>query len=219
MAGADILRHATSLTEPLIAVLAALKPELRSPALVTDLLRNRDRAEESARQWTWRLGRLRASAPEAAAAIEAAVRGGAALEYLLDADGPGVGAPIPPPPWPGTARLRPLATPAAMMDAAKRYNNCLLSRIESVRDGRQFYYELDGEPGMIVQLERDPPFGWKVDNVRLARNQQPSAEAMRGLAAELDGSEVFYCPAQEVEEEEEDGIQIMIHGRRRRRGG
>lgn len=210
--GGSILRHATEVTERLIAALAALEPNLRQPKLIEALITTND-----ARLWMWRLNRVRVSAPEAAAAIEAAVRDGAMPVYLLlETEGPAINAPLPPPPWPGTERLRPLATAAAMIDAGKRYNNCLLHQIDNVREERHFYYELDGEPGMIVELERDAPYGWKVDSARLRRNRQPSAEAMRRLAAELEGTEVFFSPAHH--EEEEDDVEMMIPGRHRRHG-
>lgn len=196
--GASILQHAAPVTEPLIGVLAALPPDLRRPALVAALLRIGARPDEEARRWTWRLGRLRVLAPEAAAAIEAAVRDGACPTDLLDVDGPGAHAALPEPPWEGTARLVPLRTAAAMIDAGRRFENCLASRIDYVRGGRGFYYEWLDDPGMIVELEIDLPYGWQLDDVRLANNRKPTREALAALAAELSGAEAVFCPEPRV---------------------
>lgn len=192
--GADILRHAEPVTEPLIGVLAALDPPLRRPALVAALLRDDADAANSARRWSWRLARLRARWPDVAAAVERAVADGAAPTDLLDEDGPGWDAPFPPPPWEGTPRLRPLRDAAAMNAAGERFRNCLHRRSDSVREGHRFYYEWLGDPGMIVELEPDRPYGWAFEDALLAMNKRPPAEALAALHAELAAAPDIFVP-------------------------
>ncbi len=83
------------------------------------------------------------------------------------------------PPSPGTARLVPLTTRAAIRDAAMRYRNCLRGQIRHAVGGWSAYYEWTGEPGAIVEIHRDPLFGWRFDQARIAGNE-PVPEPLRG---------------------------------------
>lgn len=82
------------------------------------------------------------------------------------------------PPHPGTARLRPLATKAALKDASKRYRNCLDDRGSDAATGWRAFYEWDGAPGVVVGVARDHVFGWRMDEARTVRNA-PVPEAVR----------------------------------------
>jgi hypothetical protein len=82
------------------------------------------------------------------------------------------------PPHPGTPRLRPLATKAAMKEAGKRFQNCLADRGSDAATGWAAFYEWEGPPGAIVEISRDHIFGWRLDEARIARNQ-PVPEAVR----------------------------------------
>jgi hypothetical protein len=82
------------------------------------------------------------------------------------------------PPHPGTARLRPLATKAALKDAARRYRNCLNDRGSDAATGWAAFYEWLGTPGVIVGIQRDHVFGWRLDEARTFRNQA-APEAVR----------------------------------------
>lgn len=91
----------------------------------------------------------------------------------------------PPPPHEGTARLKPLASKAALRDAARRYRNCLVDQIPYAASGWSAYYEWTGHPGAVVEITRDHIFGWRLEQARLAGNE-PTPEAIRDeIASEL----------------------------------
>jgi hypothetical protein len=92
---------------------------------------------------------------------------------------------VAPPPFPGTARLRPLASKAAMRDAAARFNNCLRDHIAAASDGSRAYYEWLGPPGAVVEILQDPLWGWRLDEARLHSNAIMSPADREPLIAEL----------------------------------
>lgn len=77
---------------------------------------------------------------------------------------------LPEPPFPGTARLRPLATKAAIRDAAQRFRNCLAGEISQASEGWAAFYEWLGPPGAVVEIRKDAYFGWSLSEVRLQDN-------------------------------------------------
>lgn len=86
---------------------------------------------------------------------------------------------LPPPPFAGTARLRPLATRSAINDAARRYDNCLREQIHRAVDGTSAFYEWTGDPAAVLEILRDPLFGWRLEEARL-RHNAVMPEAARG---------------------------------------
>ncbi|MDQ0463786.1 hypothetical protein QO010_001557 [Caulobacter ginsengisoli] len=94
---------------------------------------------------------------------------------------------VAPPPFPGTARLRPLATKAAMREAAGRFNNCLRDHIGAAADGSRAYYEWLGPPGAVVEIMQDPVWGWRLDEARLRDNNVMTPADREPLIAELRG--------------------------------
>lgn len=74
------------------------------------------------------------------------------------------------PPHPGTARLRPLASKAALRDAARRYRNCLAEQSHGAATGLSAYYEWVEPPGAVVEICRDHVFGWRLNQARLQQN-------------------------------------------------
>lgn len=171
---AKVLRHAASLDAELVRRLAGL-PEPMAPAAAMavglspegvlvireayealSLRDGPDAAEAAAAEWA------RAATPKAL------------FEKVRDDLTPGPMAP----PHPGTARLRPLATKAAMKDAARRYRNCLKDRGADAATGWMAFYEWSGPPGAIVAVARDHVFGWRMDEARTSRNA-PVPEAVR----------------------------------------
>ncbi|CAN5248225.1 hypothetical protein BH11PSE2_BH11PSE2_03970 [soil metagenome] len=74
------------------------------------------------------------------------------------------------PPFPGTTRLVPLATKAAVCDAATRFNNCLKTRLCSASLGEIALYEWLGEPGVAVEIVTDQHFGWRLTEGKLVGN-------------------------------------------------
>lgn len=92
---------------------------------------------------------------------------------------------LPPPPFPGGPRLRPLGSKAAMREAAARYNNCLRSQISSAAGGDSAFYEWSGPPGAIIEIDRDPLFGWRLSETRLKDNAVMAAADRPRLLADL----------------------------------
>lgn len=86
---------------------------------------------------------------------------------------------LPPPAVPGSERLVPLTTRAAIRDAALRYRNCLRRQVHNAAGGWSVFFEWRGDPGAIVEIYRDPLFGWRFDQARLLGNK-PVLEPLRG---------------------------------------
>lgn len=90
-----------------------------------------------------------------------------------------------PPPFPGTDRLRPLATKAALIDAAERYRNCLRNHLRWAAEGSSAYYEWIEAPGAVIEIDRSRLFGWSLEQARMGDNK-PVVEPLRSaIIAEL----------------------------------
>jgi hypothetical protein len=59
---------------------------------------------------------------------------------------------LPAAPFDGGKTLKPLATASTLVDAAKRFQNCLRGKIHLVLSGRVAYYEHTGEVPAIVEI-------------------------------------------------------------------
>jgi hypothetical protein len=94
---------------------------------------------------------------------------------------------LPPPPHPGTERLRPLDTAAAIRDAARRYRNCLANYLDCAVDQRTAIYEWLPAPGAVVELIPDSFFGWRLDQARLRNNETVDETTREAIVAELRG--------------------------------
>lgn len=94
---------------------------------------------------------------------------------------------LPPPPHPGTERLRPLETAAAIRDAARRYRNCLASYVDHAIDQQSAVYEWLPAPGAVVELTPDSYFGWRLDQARLENNKSVDDATRAAIVAELRG--------------------------------
>ena len=90
---------------------------------------------------------------------------------------------LPKPPHPGTDRLKPLETAAAIRDAARRYRNCLASYVDDAIDRRCAVYEWLPAPGAVIEVTPDSYFGWRLDQARLENNKSVD-EATRGAIVE-----------------------------------
>jgi hypothetical protein len=119
---------------------------------------------------------------------DAAAAGWAAAETegaLFEAVREGLYPEPPAPPHPGTARLRPLATKAALKDAAKRYGNCLAMRVNHAVGGWAAYYEWTEAPGAIVEVSRDAVFGWRLSEAKGPSNAVLDADVREDLVCDL----------------------------------
>lgn len=89
------------------------------------------------------------------------------------------------PPHPGTARLRPLATKAALKAAARRFRNCLRDRGSDAATGWMAFYEWAGPPGAVVSVARDHVFGWRMDEARISGNAAVPEAVREEIRSEL----------------------------------
>lgn len=179
---AKVLRHAEDITPAVVGGLAdipvallrasngQLKPNAAQSALLAeayDLIARRDGAK---------------------AANAAANRWGRSktLQGMFERVGQDIIAELPPPPFPGTATLRPLASKAAMKEAAARYRNCLASdRLVWAAAGTHAFYEWLGGPGVVVEINLDLVFGWRLSEARTRQNGTVPVADRPALLAEL----------------------------------
>jgi hypothetical protein len=91
----------------------------------------------------------------------------------------------PAPPFPGSERLRPLATKAAILDARDRFKNCLGHRLHWACAGSSALYEWIPSPGVVLELIKDNLHGWSLDQARLVGNQPVPEPTRSQLIAEL----------------------------------
>lgn len=94
---------------------------------------------------------------------------------------------LPKPPHPGTDRLRPLETAAAIRAAARRYRNCLANYVDAAVDRRCAIYEWLPAPGAVIELTTDPYFGWRLDQARLESNGSVDEATRTAIVEELRG--------------------------------
>jgi hypothetical protein len=178
---AKVLRHADAVDASLVRRLAGL-PEAMAPAarLAAALSpEGVDVLREAYQALAMREGR--AAAERAAEGWGRAPTAKALFELVRDDLTPEPMAP----PHPGTARLRPLASKAAMRDASRRYCNCLKDRGSDAATGWAAFYEWLGPPGVVVGITRDHIFGWRMDEARGAHNT-PVPEPVRDeIASDL----------------------------------
>lgn len=180
-APAKVLRHAELVDVSLVRRLAGLpQPMEQAVRLARDLTPEAIAVlREAYDALAFRDGR---GAAEAAASGWARAGSAKALFALVRDD---LTPEPPPPPHPGTARLRPLASKAQIRDAARRYRNCLVDRTPHAAAGWSAFYEWDGPPGVVVEVSRDHVFGWRLDQARTADNGSVPEPVRDLLASEL----------------------------------
>ncbi|WP_068879127.1 hypothetical protein [Phenylobacterium sp. CCH12-B4] len=170
-AAAKLLRHAE-----------AIDPEPMGRALQLALVLTDDAAQalgEAAGAIACR------SSPAVARAAAARWAGAESEAALFDAVREDLYPEPPAPPFAGTATLKPLATKAALRAAARRYANCLATRVTHAVGGFSAYYEWTRGTGAIVEISRDAIFGWRLEEAKGPNNEVLDPEARRALAAEL----------------------------------
>jgi hypothetical protein len=89
------------------------------------------------------------------------------------------------PPYPGTERLKPLATKAALRDAAARFKNCLRSHLRYACSGQSAYYEWLPAPGAVLEITRDRLRGWTLEQARLTGNDAVPEPTRSEIVADL----------------------------------
>ncbi|WP_068874731.1 hypothetical protein [Phenylobacterium sp. CCH9-H3] len=180
-AAAKLLRHAEAIDGAAVGRLTRL-PEPMGRALQLALVLTDDAAQalgEAAGAIACR------SSPAVARAAAARWAGAESEAALFDAVREDLYPEPPAPPFAGTATLKPLATKAALRAAARRYANCLATRVTHAVGGFSAYYEWTRGTGAIVEISRDAIFGWRLEEAKGPNNEVLDPEARRALAAEL----------------------------------
>ena len=182
-ATAKILRHSRLVTPGQVQRLSLLPPSMIA-AGVGRLALDGDRAI----LLTEAFDAIRRNQGDTAA-TDAATRWGriAGLKAVFDAALHDLNSEVPAPPFPGTQRLKPLASKADLRDAAARYHNCLRNMIPYASDGDYAYYEWLDAPGAALELNRDRLFGWRLSQARLDRNRTVPQSMRDEIIAELRG--------------------------------
>ncbi|MBL8772829.1 MAG: hypothetical protein JNK30_15715 [Phenylobacterium sp.] len=98
---------------------------------------------------------------------------------------------LPPLPFAGTERLKPLATKAAMREAARRFGNCLADRVEHAAAGWSAYYEWTEDEGAIAEVTRDAIHGWRLSEAKGPKNEPLDKDARAALVGELTAMGVY----------------------------
>jgi hypothetical protein len=175
------LRHATTITPDLVHALATL-PEPLAKAGVGDFGLSGVQARLLAETFALIAQRQGPDAAQAAAMRWSGAKSAKRLFEMVNEDV----LPEPPaPPFPGTERIRPLATKAEIRGAAGRFGNCLRGEIGRAASGDTAFYEWLGPPGAVVEIWRDPLFGWRLSEAKLARNDAVPVTARDAIVAEL----------------------------------
>jgi hypothetical protein len=178
---AKLLWHAEAIEAPPVERLGLLPPPMRRAWRLVGQL-----SDDSARAVAEAYGAIALrTGPEAADAAAAGWAEAETLGALFEAVRDDIYPEPPEPPHPGTPILRPLATKAALRAAANRYANCLASRLNHAVGGWSAYYEWTPAPGAIVEVSRDPIFGWRLNEAKGPNNAVLDADVREDLAAEL----------------------------------
>ncbi|PZQ64596.1 MAG: hypothetical protein DI570_04885 [Phenylobacterium zucineum] len=176
-----ILRHAEAIDQAAILRLALLPPAMDRALGLAGLI-----TDDAARAVAEAAGaiacRSGAMVADAATARWALIESEAALFEAVRED---LYPELPPPPFAGTDSLKPLATKAAMREAARRFSNCLATRVNHAVGGYSAYYEWTGGDGAIVEITRDAIFGWRLEEAKGPDNDLLDKEARAALVAEL----------------------------------
>jgi len=176
---AKVLRHAERVTPADVRVLSALPDALLAEGGM--LLRlTEDQGRLVAR---CHAGVLLRDGPDRAAVLAHEWAGAATPKVLFERVMRDIELAQVQPFHPGTERLRPLASRAALKEASRRYHNCLDGRL---LDGNSHYYEWRGPPGVVVCVTADALWGWALTEGRLARNETVPPEIQRAIAADLE---------------------------------
>ena len=180
-ATAKVLRHAPTLSAEAVRRVAAL-PEPLLRAGLGRLLFDGGRAELLAEVYEAILQR---DGPSVAA--QAALRWGRArdLPRLYARVRKDLELAVYPQPFPGSPRLRPLVTKAAMLDGAQRYGNCLAGETHNAASGWAAFLEWVGPPGVVLELNRDNHLGWRLVQARARGNTAVPVEQRAEIVAEL----------------------------------
>ncbi|MCG8442720.1 MAG: hypothetical protein MI723_13035 [Caulobacterales bacterium] len=176
------LRHAEQVTPALVLVVVALPAKLRRAAIV----RHVDTEEEAGLvcEAVNLAVRLRPHGDAMAKIVERLSRADGRerfFEMLVEAMRPDAL----PAPFHGDAKLRPLLTPEQVLDAGRRFQNCLAECLDRATFGRSAFVEWLGEPPAVMELVYEGAAGWRLETLLGLRNAHVSRATRRAVLAAL----------------------------------
>jgi len=92
---------------------------------------------------------------------------------------------LPPAPFVGVGRLRPLTTKTEIRQAAARFRNCLRTRIPLILRGEAAIYEWAGTNPVCVEIQLDALHGWALSEARRADNAPVPEPDRSAIVADL----------------------------------
>lgn len=184
---AKVLRHAEAIDPAVVGRLGLLPPAMGRSLALAQLI-----TDDAARAVAEAAGAI--ACRSGGAVAQAATERWAELETeaaLFEAVREDLYPEPPEPPFPATERLKPLATKAAMREAARRFENCLATRVNHAVGGFSAYYEWTGGEGAVVEISRDAIFGWRLEEAKGPKNALLDQETRAELVAELTAIGVY----------------------------
>lgn len=179
---AQFLRQTPAITAERVRALAALAAPLRAPAIVRHLA---DPAGAALVDEVWRAIASVRGEVAAARAVERWARAGDASRLYQMAAAELAPIRFDLAPFPEHPDLRRLDGTAALVDAGRRFRNCLATYRERAADGSLALYEWAGPPPAALALGRDAFFGWRLEEARGVGNAVLDDEARSGLTGVL----------------------------------
>lgn len=180
--GAKVLRHEQRISRELVAVLTVLPAALRRARIIA-LTPSRFVADLVCRGVKRACGKDERAIARLADRLERARSSVGLFRMLIEAIGLEQ---LAPPPVPGTAWLKPIATVAEIESAALRFENCLKGRIPLLLRGKAAYYEVVLAEPAIVEIVRDAQGLWVAGEVRGHANTNISLELWARIRAHLE---------------------------------
>lgn len=179
--GSKALRHAEGISRRVVRRLAILPPPMAGALYLAWELTDEAAAvvREAYEAIALRDG---PAAAEALAARWARAETGKSLVAMAADD---LCLELPPCPFAGTARLRPITSRAAIRETARRFDNCLADDLWRAASGDFVYFEWTGPPGAVVAVTRCHVFGWRLNEARGVRNAAVPAAVREEIMGEL----------------------------------
>jgi hypothetical protein len=170
---AKLLRHAPVITSDYLTVLTLLPPIMRRTRIVA-VIGSTDQADLFAKGVRKALFQ-KLNDPNAGARLAERLERARTTQALFRALIAEIGLKaLAPPPLPGAAWLKPIASEKEIRGAALRFENCLVGRIGWLLCGHGTYYEVVGDEPAIVEIVRDRLGLWSVGEIRGHANRDIS---------------------------------------------
>ena len=96
---------------------------------------------------------------------------------------------FPLPPLPGTRAIRPITTPAQLIDEGDCQHNCVASYAPSIEVGWRYIYRVQAQTRATLSIIREPDGKWVIGELEAARNAPASPASLKMVRAWLKKSQ------------------------------